>query len=249
MPYQLYSGRYRVLSKLGAGAFSTVWLCADERDQREDGPDLVAMKVCKSKKSVTEQAEDEVLLLERLESGGASPSHVTQMRGHFWHSGPNGRLASLAPSWGAFATADKAKHLGLHVGPDRADESWRAAVVKCLETATIWSRLGLGWLPSIEELRDLASAAVAARARVALREDVQAGGLQVGPHFPVRQAPDMARLRLRATSGGAGGEAWQAKWFARAAIRRHPQAYVGALVPLLAEGVAPRWRREVECRG
>merc|ERR1712151_931690 len=57
LPYQLYNARYRVLSKLGAGAFSTVWLCADEKEVGEAGPELVAMKVCKSKKSVTEQAE------------------------------------------------------------------------------------------------------------------------------------------------------------------------------------------------
>ncbi|CAJ1373164.1 unnamed protein product [Effrenium voratum] len=53
-PYQLYNARYRVLSKLGAGAFSTVWLCADEKDP---GTGLVAMKVCKSKKSVAEQVK------------------------------------------------------------------------------------------------------------------------------------------------------------------------------------------------
>lgn len=94
-PYQLYGSRHRVLSKLGAGAFSTVWLCADEKASVEhvsgaSGPDLVAMKVCMSKKSVTEQAVDEVTLLERLQTGSASP-HVVQMRRHFWHSGPNGR--------------------------------------------------------------------------------------------------------------------------------------------------------------
>lgn len=91
LPYQLYNSRYRVLSKLGAGAFSTVWLCADEKEIGEAGPELVAMKVCKSKKSVTEQALDEVLLLERLEDNGKHSPHAVQMRGHFWHTGPNGR--------------------------------------------------------------------------------------------------------------------------------------------------------------
>eukprot|EP00933_Yihiella_yeosuensis_P018025 TRINITY_DN14962_c0_g1_i1.p1 TRINITY_DN14962_c0_g1~~TRINITY_DN14962_c0_g1_i1.p1 ORF type:complete len:626 (-),score=194.35 TRINITY_DN14962_c0_g1_i1:156-2033(-) len=91
MPYQLYNSRYRVLSKLGAGAFSTVWLCADEK-KADDGPfEIVAMKVCKSKKSVSEQARDEVLLLERLFEDDQESPHVVQMRGHFWHSGPNGR--------------------------------------------------------------------------------------------------------------------------------------------------------------
>merc|ERR1712187_413214 len=92
MPYQLYNARYRVLSKLGAGAFSTVWLCADEKSaiDRPESVELVAMKVCKSKKSVTEQALDEILLLEQLQKS-TQPEHVVQMRGHFWHSGPNGR--------------------------------------------------------------------------------------------------------------------------------------------------------------
>jgi len=65
-------------------------LCADERARTEGGPEVVAMKVCKSKKSVTEQAIDEISLIERLQERGGS-SHVVQMRGHFWHSGPNGR--------------------------------------------------------------------------------------------------------------------------------------------------------------
>eukprot|EP00930_Biecheleria_cincta_P036914 TRINITY_DN2529_c0_g1_i2.p1 TRINITY_DN2529_c0_g1~~TRINITY_DN2529_c0_g1_i2.p1 ORF type:complete len:782 (+),score=185.89 TRINITY_DN2529_c0_g1_i2:28-2346(+) len=91
MPYQLYNARYRVLSKLGAGAFSTVWLCADEKEiAPATGPQLVAMKVCKSKKSVSEQALDEVMLLERLHGGGGS-EHVVKMTDHFWHTGPNGR--------------------------------------------------------------------------------------------------------------------------------------------------------------
>jgi len=96
-PYQLYNARYRVLTKLGAGAFSTVWPCADEKDCLEvtDGidrvPELFAMKVCKSKKSVTEQAEDEVALFERLQEGDNCSPHSVQMQGHFWHSGPNGR--------------------------------------------------------------------------------------------------------------------------------------------------------------
>ncbi|CAE7561477.1 spk-1 [Symbiodinium sp. CCMP2456] len=89
MPYQLYNARYRVLSKLGAGAFSTVWLCTDEKDSSQE-PRLIAMKVCKSKKSVTEQAQDEVMLLERLHEDGSSP-HVVKMLDHFWHTGTNGR--------------------------------------------------------------------------------------------------------------------------------------------------------------
>jgi len=92
MPYQLYNARYRVLSKLGAGAFSTVWLCTDEKDVDANvGPELVAMKICKSKKTVTEQAEDEVALLERLQEGTECSPHTVKMCSHFFHSGPHGR--------------------------------------------------------------------------------------------------------------------------------------------------------------
>mmetsp|Transcript_6902 Transcript_6902/g.16758 ORF Transcript_6902/g.16758 Transcript_6902/m.16758 type:complete len:569 (-) Transcript_6902:51-1757(-) len=96
--YQLYNSRYRVLCKLGAGAFSTVWLCADEKSSTSTGtPELVAMKVCKSKKSVTEQAIDEIALLEKLaETDGAEASHVAQLRSHFWHTGPHGRHKCMA---------------------------------------------------------------------------------------------------------------------------------------------------------
>mmetsp|Transcript_12239 Transcript_12239/g.22650 ORF Transcript_12239/g.22650 Transcript_12239/m.22650 type:complete len:569 (+) Transcript_12239:91-1797(+) len=96
--YQLYNARYRVLCKLGAGAFSTVWLCADEKSSTGSGtPELVAMKVCKSKKSVTEQAIDEIALLEKLaERDGDEPSHVAQLRSHFWHTGPHGRHKCMA---------------------------------------------------------------------------------------------------------------------------------------------------------
>jgi len=77
-----------VLSKLGAGAFSTVWLCADEKVT--DGQ-LVAMKVCKSKKSVAEQAQDEVMLFEQMQQNSRSSPFVVKMTDHFWHTGPNGR--------------------------------------------------------------------------------------------------------------------------------------------------------------
>eukprot|EP00928_Gymnodinium_smaydae_P048576 TRINITY_DN32492_c0_g1_i1.p1 TRINITY_DN32492_c0_g1~~TRINITY_DN32492_c0_g1_i1.p1 ORF type:complete len:677 (+),score=151.55 TRINITY_DN32492_c0_g1_i1:75-2105(+) len=100
--FQLYNARYRVLSKLGAGAFSTVWLCADEKNITPEGAEVVAMKVCKSKKSVTEQAEDEIALFEKLQEPPSNDKeaegarHIVQLCGHFWHSGPNGRHKCLA---------------------------------------------------------------------------------------------------------------------------------------------------------
>lgn len=61
----LYAERYLVIGRLGAGAFSTVWLVADlNRDGR-----LQALKVCKSKKTVVEQAEDEIRIMLALTRG------------------------------------------------------------------------------------------------------------------------------------------------------------------------------------
>eukprot|EP00392_Amoebophrya_sp_AT5.2_P004223 g4231.t1 len=96
---QQYAGRYRILSKLGAGAFSTVWLCADERNQDA----LVAMKICKSKASVSEQAKDEIALLRCIAGDGTNlPQEELEgkkfcmpLRHHFWHTGPNGKHMCL----------------------------------------------------------------------------------------------------------------------------------------------------------
>lgn len=106
-PFELYnSGRYRSLCKLGAGAFSTAWLCADAGSKLSRGcspsssstspgksgttqPQLIAMKICQSDDIVTEQAVDEITLMERLQEGEGS-CHVTRLLSHFSHKGPHG---------------------------------------------------------------------------------------------------------------------------------------------------------------
>ncbi|CAD7926910.1 unnamed protein product [Amoebophrya sp. A25] len=90
---QQYAGRYRILSKLGAGAFSTVWLCADERNDDI----LVAMKICKSKSSVSEQALDEIALLRCISEPKDMPNkeYCMPLKHHFWHMGPNGKHMCL----------------------------------------------------------------------------------------------------------------------------------------------------------
>jgi len=87
IPFQLYAGRYRVLGKLGAGAFSTVWLCCDEKAKHTE---LVAMKICKSSRSVCEQTLDEIKLLDALSS-----NYTMSLKTHFWHSGPHGNHKCL----------------------------------------------------------------------------------------------------------------------------------------------------------
>lgn len=85
--HPLYAGRYRVLTRLGAGAFSIVWLCVDEKETTKTTPKLVAMELCKPGESDT----NEVHLLGRLAGAGVAADHVLWMYGHFWYDGPLGR--------------------------------------------------------------------------------------------------------------------------------------------------------------
>jgi serine/threonine-protein kinase SRPK3 len=50
-----------ILSKLGWGHFSTVWLAMSLRDKK-----LYALKIQKSAKKYTESAEEEMLILQRI---------------------------------------------------------------------------------------------------------------------------------------------------------------------------------------
>ena len=59
---ELYNDRYKVMSKLGWGHFSTVWLCEDLHGPRSQAC-YVAMKVQKSAVHYTEAAYDEIELL------------------------------------------------------------------------------------------------------------------------------------------------------------------------------------------
>jgi len=61
---ELYNTRYRVLSKLGWGQFSTVWLCKDEAD--ESGRRVTALKIQRSAAKYTEAAMDEIELCRQV---------------------------------------------------------------------------------------------------------------------------------------------------------------------------------------
>lgn len=81
-------GQYEIVRKLGWGHFSTVWLAWDGSGKRH-----VAIKVVKSAKNYREAAEDEIKILEKVNSGPADhpgKSHVVQLLDHFIHKGPNG---------------------------------------------------------------------------------------------------------------------------------------------------------------
>lgn len=78
---ETYNNRFIVLSKLGWGYFSTVWLCYDKNNEN-----FVAMKVQKSAKNYREAAMDEIELLKQVSQG----SGVIKLIDNFTHRGPNG---------------------------------------------------------------------------------------------------------------------------------------------------------------
>eukprot|EP01029_Cantina_marsupialis_P012112 TRINITY_DN2674_c0_g1_i1.p1 TRINITY_DN2674_c0_g1~~TRINITY_DN2674_c0_g1_i1.p1 ORF type:complete len:849 (-),score=235.13 TRINITY_DN2674_c0_g1_i1:252-2798(-) len=82
----VYNRRYTVVSKLGWGHFSTVWLC---RDRETNQP--VALKVQKAARHYLEAAKDEIDLLKRVEKNNAGKQRfVTRLLDSFSHFGPNG---------------------------------------------------------------------------------------------------------------------------------------------------------------
>ena len=80
------SGRYSVLSKLGWGHFSTVWLAWDEKRTQP-----VVLKLQKSAKRYSDAAKDEVELLRAVsESVDAERRYLVLLHDHFVHRGVNG---------------------------------------------------------------------------------------------------------------------------------------------------------------
>ncbi|XP_048874362.1 SRSF protein kinase 3 isoform X1 [Brienomyrus brachyistius] len=69
----ILNGRYKVLTKLGWGYFSTVWLCLDLRLSRR-----VALKVLRSGPGFTQVAQDELALLRC--AGGPNSKHMHSQR-------------------------------------------------------------------------------------------------------------------------------------------------------------------------
>ncbi|XP_056646359.1 SRSF protein kinase 2-like isoform X1 [Diorhabda sublineata] len=67
----ILKGQYKVCRKLGWGHFSTVWLC---QNLSNDGPNYVALKICKSAQMFTVVAQDEIKLLRDTKL--IDPSHI-----------------------------------------------------------------------------------------------------------------------------------------------------------------------------
>ncbi len=55
-----------------------------------------------------------------------------------------------APDWGGVTVAGAAKYLGFYVGPDRGTQSWNGPLLKYLNRAKTWGKLGLGMLLTLQ---------------------------------------------------------------------------------------------------
>jgi len=97
---ELYNQRYRVLSKLGWGQFSTVWLCKDEAP---DAPRrILALKIQRSAAKYTEAAVDEITLCSQVRDGDPTgAAQCVQLVDSFEHRGPHGcHVCMVFPVYG-----------------------------------------------------------------------------------------------------------------------------------------------------
>lgn len=100
---ETFKNRYRVLKKLGWGAFSTVWFCHDMHQNK-----FVAIKVQKSGESYYSAAEDEIEILDVIAdkwkteewkdsiaeyklNANINSVHCMYMMDHFQFNGPHGK--------------------------------------------------------------------------------------------------------------------------------------------------------------
>ncbi|KAJ7238606.1 kinase-like domain-containing protein, partial [Mycena rebaudengoi] len=74
--------RYRIIAKLGYGAYSTVWLAHDRIAKRN-----VALKIVEARTS----SSNELNILQRLKAPDTEEPHVVQLLNAFEHTSPNGR--------------------------------------------------------------------------------------------------------------------------------------------------------------
>ena len=94
----VYDERYRVVHKLGAGGFSTVWLARDDGEQR-----WVALKIVVADHSVTFETKNVASQQAALRCGSQEDSKLAVENRRFTIDGPNGRhlclvLPVLGPS-------------------------------------------------------------------------------------------------------------------------------------------------------
>jgi len=97
----LFNDKYRVISKLGWGHFSTVWMCKDETDSPLH--EFVALKIQKSASKYCEAADDEITILQQIREGDPEDKYCcVQLLASFRHRGPNGQhVCMVFPVFGA----------------------------------------------------------------------------------------------------------------------------------------------------
>ena len=88
-------GKYEILSKLGWGYFSTVWLTEKpinaKRPSTDASPVYLALKVVKSKKTYSRMAEDEIEIFRRISRvAPRGHSNVVRLVDHFTYKDKNG---------------------------------------------------------------------------------------------------------------------------------------------------------------
>lgn len=83
---EVYNSRYKVLSKLGWGHFSTVWCCYDSVNESK-----VAMKVQKSAKHYMEASKDEIEFYTFISSKEKESDNIVLLLDSFIHKGLYGK--------------------------------------------------------------------------------------------------------------------------------------------------------------
>ncbi|KAL8735011.1 MAG: hypothetical protein Q9166_001136 [cf. Caloplaca sp. 2 TL-2023] len=90
--------RYQIISKLGYGSQSTVWLVRDMWRWRWQANRFVSLKICANRPTARENAEHEITVYKRIAT--ANPDHegyewVRKLLGSFEAAGPNGKHPCL----------------------------------------------------------------------------------------------------------------------------------------------------------
>ncbi len=86
----VFDGRYRVIHKLGAGGFSTVWLARDDTEQQ-----YVAVKIVVADQSAAIEARNASAAQAAQQAGGRDNRGLAIEQRHFTIDGPNGHHLCL----------------------------------------------------------------------------------------------------------------------------------------------------------
>ncbi len=116
-------GRYRVVNKLGAGGYSTVWLARDDDDKK-----WVALKIVDAEHSMP-TAEKSALIQATMPVDGTK--HVAVHRRQFTFDGPNGHhLCLVLPVFGP-SMSELSYHFNCRLTP------WMARRAACQATRVV----------------------------------------------------------------------------------------------------------------